>query len=514
MMPIFSAVLIGVTLVVTFRTVAKSREMSRLSDDIIRGMFDLSIVSHEYVAEGEKRAEVQWRRKHESLTQLARDARGQTEEEQGILARVRRRLESIGALFGQLVLSREEEQSGRRSPELSEEWRRRLVGQIMVMSQSMVSDAKQLARLSHNNLARTQTRAYAFIAAVLLLLMVALGLISLGIGRSIRRPVEALRAAARTVASGDLERHVECRGRDEIGDLARAFNEMTQSLKASDSDLREEIREREKAQRELQLLNETLERRVQERTAELTRSNQSLQQFAYVASHDLQEPLRAVEGYSQVLAKRYGGQLDDRADEFIQHIVEGVERMKSLIKGLLEYSRIGSRGRPLRAVDLGASLQEALKNLGAAIQESNAEVSVDRLPTVTADPEQMSRLLQNLIANAVKFRGEAPPRVHVSAERDDDRKRWIVCVRDNGVGIEPSYRDQIFLLFKRLHTRDQYEGTGIGLSICKRIVERHGGEIWLESEPGSGSAFFFTVPDRAPEPDPECDNYERAPKNS
>jgi PAS domain S-box-containing protein len=243
---------------------------------------------------------------------------------------------------------------------------------------------------------------------------------------------------------------------------------------------------------------------------ELARSNKELEQFAYVASHDLQEPLRMITSYVQLLARRYQGQLSAEADEFISFAVDGATRMQQLINDLLGYSRVGSRGGELAAVACETVLAEALTNLGAAIQTNRATVTHDSLPVVMADHSQLVQLFQNLIGNAIKFHSQSPPCVHVSAQAVEkpnctgqlpNRGTWRLAIKDNGIGIEPQFADRIFVVFQRLHTSADYPGTGIGLAVCKKIVERHGGRIWVESEPGKGATFFFTL-SQAPQKGP------------
>jgi light-regulated signal transduction histidine kinase (bacteriophytochrome) len=229
-----------------------------------------------------------------------------------------------------------------------------------------------------------------------------------------------------------------------------------------------------------------------ERTEELARSNRELQEFAHAASHDLQEPLRAVSGFCQLLRDRYSGKLDAQADEFIGFAVDGAHRMQKLINDLLAYSRVGARGDEFEPTDASVIFDQAVTNLHAAIQENGAKVTQTGLPIVTADPSQLSQLLQNLIGNAIKFRGERIPEIHVEASRKADD--WLFSVRDNGIGIEPRHAERVFLIFQRLHARTEYPGTGVGLAICKKIVESHGGRIWIEPRSEDGTIVLFTIP--------------------
>lgn len=231
---------------------------------------------------------------------------------------------------------------------------------------------------------------------------------------------------------------------------------------------------------------------LQENLLELQRSNADLEQFAYVCSHDLQEPLRVISNYTQLLAKRYHDQLDDDANEFVEYIVDATKRMQELINDLLLYSRVQTKGQAFRNTDCHERAQTAISNLTLAIEESGANISLEPLPTILADGSQMLQVFQNLISNAIKFRAERPLQIQLSATKAENA--WLFSVTDNGLGIDMKYADRIFIIFQRLHNREQYPGSGIGLAICKKIVERHGGKIWIESQPGEGTTFNFTIP--------------------
>ena len=239
------------------------------------------------------------------------------------------------------------------------------------------------------------------------------------------------------------------------------------------------------------------EQRLADKVEELARSNRDLEQFAYAASHDLQEPLRMVASYTQLLAERYGGKLDENADKFLGYAREGALRMQVLIRDLLTFSRVVQAGVPRKNVDCDVALEEALQSLTAAIEESGTVVTHTALPNVWADQTQIVQVFQNLIGNAIKFHNGAPPQCAVSAEKSGCN--WLFSVSDNGIGIAPEYAENIFVVFQRLHARTEYPGNGIGLAICKKIIEHYGGTIWVESKVGEGSTFKFTLPAAAPE---------------
>jgi signal transduction histidine kinase len=307
-------------------------------------------------------------------------------------------------------------------------------------------------------------------------LVVVVALLAIVLRRTAIRPVHVLAAEARRVADGDFRHEVAQTGPREIRGLAADVNTMRlrilQELSA------------------VQQANEALAGHA----AELQRSNAELEQFAYVASHDLQEPLRKVTSFCQLLQRRYGGQLDERADQYIEFAVDGAKRMQVLINDLLAFSRVGRTGSELVPVACDAALASAKANLAAQTEQSGAVIEAPPLPTVMAQQTLLSAVFQNLLGNALKFRGEQAPHVVVACERDG--ATWSFSVTDNGIGIEPQYADRVFLIFQRLHDKTAYPGTGIGLAMCRKIIEYFGGRIWLDTEVTDGTRFRFTLPAR------------------
>ena len=307
--------------------------------------------------------------------------------------------------------------------------------------------------------------------------------------------LEALTDMSSEIGKGNLQRRLDIRSNDELGILASAFNDMAGELGERKRQLDEEknkVLDKVEELEEQITRRETAEEALKRTVTDLRRSNAELEQFAYVASHDLQEPLRMVSSYMQLLSRRYAGKLDSDADDFIGFAVDGARRMQVLIQDLLVYSRVGTRGKPFEPTNCEDVLEQVLSNMEVAINESGAVVTHDPLPTVAADASQLAQIFQNLIGNAIKFQGEENPRVHVSAERKAGE--WLFSVADNGIGIDPEFFERIFVIFQRLHGRGEYSGTGIGLAISRKIVERHGGRMWVESESGTGSTFYFTIP--------------------
>jgi signal transduction histidine kinase len=310
-------------------------------------------------------------------------------------------------------------------------------------------------------------------AAVMLLLVVIV--FALGLWRSAILPLSRLAADARQVAGGDFGHRVDSPGGPvEVRAVGRDVDLMRQRILAELSAVR--------------AANSSLEAR----TADLQRSNSELEQFAYVASHDLQEPLRKVASFCQLLQRRYAGRLDAKADEYIEHAVDGAKRMQALINDLLAFSRVGRTAQPREPVSCGLLLAQAWANLADEVRRTHATIEQGELPVVLGETSLLTAAFQNLISNALKFHGDQPPRISVSAHRDGDY--WLFSFRDNGIGIPPAYADRIFVIFQRLHDRAAYPGTGIGLAIVRKIIEYHGGRIWLDETASPGARFCFTLP--------------------
>lgn len=302
-------------------------------------------------------------------------------------------------------------------------------------------------------------------------------ILAITVSRGIQKGLKEILESAKSVTVGNFTRKAKSFSRDEIGRLANNFNKMAEELERLGIENRE--------------VNSSLEKKVRQRTAEIESKNKELEQFAYVASHDLQEPLRTISGFVELLQNQYRGRLDENADKYLGYMSQSSDRMKVLIKDLLDYSRIG-REKEARSTDCNLLLEEVVADLDKIIRESGATVKVDRLPVIQAYSTELKLLFQNLITNSIKFRQPGlAPEVTIGATKEF--RHWRFSVTDNGIGIEGQFLERVFIIFQRLHNRSQYEGSGIGLAHCKKIVELHGGSIWAESEPGRGSQFNFTI---------------------
>ncbi|MEV0998350.1 ATP-binding protein [Nonomuraea sp. NPDC050202] len=337
-------------------------------------------------------------------------------------------------------------------------------GVVIVMSMSTQAEAlhpppELAAQLDRLNMA--------LIVVFGLLLGLGVGLAAV-VRYAVLKPIDQLTAQVRTVAGGDFDHDLHVDRPAELAELSSHIDSMRARIVSA-------------------------WRVASDQAEELRRSNGELEQFAYVASHDLQEPLRKVASFTQMLEQRYGPQLDERARQYIHYAVDGAKRMQLLINDLLDFSRVGRVTGEKKEIDSGAALDRALDNLSATLDDAGATVTRDELPRLNGNELQLTQLFQNLIENAVKFRSEEPPRVHIGARRDGEM--WEFSCSDNGIGVEAKYADRIFLIFQRLHPRDVYPGTGIGLALCRKIVEYHGGQLWLDgNSDGHGATFRWTMP--------------------
>ncbi|MEU1484076.1 ATP-binding protein [Streptomyces sp. NPDC005752] len=344
---------------------------------------------------------------------------------------------------------------------------------LYTVEQRHLDDARDDARAQLDDARTTRDRVLIALVAGFVLAVVSLSLL---LHRMVGRPLDALRAASDKVRSGAFTGKIEVRGPSDVRAVAAAAEDMRRRLVAELAESQD---------------RETL---LAEQTTELRRSNSELEQFAYVASHDLQEPLRKVASFCQLLEKRYGSVLDDRGRQYIDFAVDGAKRMQVLINDLLTFSRVGRVQQSWKPVDLDVALDRALSNLTLAVEDAGAVVAREEpLPELLGDSTSLTMVWQNLIGNAVKFRrADVPCRITVGCVREDDV--WHLTVADNGIGIAPEFADKVFVIFQRLHARDEYEGTGIGLSLCRKIIEFHGGRIWLDPEPAEGTLIHFTLP--------------------
>jgi signal transduction histidine kinase len=483
-----AAALFAITLWWTSDRIGNAVRQGQTIDEVTRGVFELTMLTNDFLLHHTPRAQVQWENRSNSLRRLMTRLEGGNDGDRTLLKSIAASLKDMQGLFAQVRAIHQGGASTAAEAQRIGSREQLIVGLIGSKAQAMVESAVRLKAAANARLAAAERRGTGVLLFAGGSMTTAMLFVIVATNRRIMTGVTKLSAGAAIIGAGNLEHRIGHQTNDEMGDLADTIDDMTDRLRRTTvtrDTLAEEVVVRRKAQEDLI-----------EAADALQQSNRDLEQFAYVASHDLQEPLRTVASYLQLVKKRYAGRLDSDADEFIDFAVDGAGRMQQIIRDLLVYSRIGTQGKSFSAVDCNEALRDVMHNLKADVIRQEAEVTHDPLPRVSGDRVQMARLLQNLISNAIKYRSDARPKVHVSARRSGDE--WILSVTDNGIGIAPEHADRIFGMFQRLHARDEYSGTGIGLAICKRIAGRHGGRIWLESEPGRGATFSFSIPAPVP----------------
>lgn len=490
----------GVVLLISFSLAWSFRESlgagrdMELAEEMRRVSFERILLRDEYLLYQENRAKTQWHVKSEELRDLLAlaDARLKQAEDKALLRDAQNDFDATFSGFSRVMEEHAGRMTGANKKIVFSDAESRRISQVFLKAYALTDNINRLHESVHQKAIKSRNRWDLIVVLTIIGGVIAIITNSNIISRSLAKRIAILGEGVEIIGAGNLDHRIEIKGDDELWNLATESNEMAARLKKSYTsveNLQREIAEREKT-----------EEALTHYTAELKRSNEELRQFAYIASHDLQEPLRMIASYLQLIERRYKGRLDKDADEFIAFAVDGAGRLQEMISGLLAYSRVQTKGSPLKEVNCSEVLGNAVQNVKVAIEESGARITADRLPLVVGDPVQLVQVFQNLLSNAIKFRSERAPSVHVSAERKGDE--WVFSVKDNGIGISPEYSDRIFNIFQRLHGRE-YPGVGIGLSLCRRIVERHGGLIWFESEAGRGTTFYFTIPIREEEDGPE-----------
>ena len=461
----------------------EASEQEKIAVSITQKASELSYLANDYVIYRETQQLERWQSKFASFSDDVSRLDVEDPEQQTIANNIKVDQQRMEDVFDSIVSAPVTSPENQSISSIQVSWSRmgvqsnELMTESIRLSQALRTDADQQKQTTNTLILLMVGVFGAFLLAVYLQTF-----------RRTFRSIDDLKKGTEVIGSGDLDFKIDARRDDEIGELSHAFNQMTIDLKnvtTSKADLEREINERKIA-----------EAALEKRTRELSRSNDELKQFAYVASHDLQEPLRMVTAYLSLLDDKCSDQLDERAKQYLDFAVDGGLRAKDLVQDLLDFSRIDTQGKAFFETSMEVVLDVVLNNLAVQIKEQGATVTHDPLPNVIADDGQMVQLLQNLVSNAIKFRGVDDPKVHIGCVNEKEGSRFTV--RDNGIGIDPQYAEKIFVIFQRLHTRDEYPGTGIGLAISKKIVERHGGRIWVESGMGKGSIFVFTIPDGGP----------------
>jgi len=463
------------------RGIEAEMEKNLLADRISKGVFELFMVSNTYLRYQEERPRIQWNLKLASLKEMINDAKIKKKTHDETLEILSQRCDEMGALFEKIISYTERlaNASGEEAV-LVREAHDRLTTNLIAKGQEMVNHAFLLIQESNKDLSSVKKGSIALVMASILFAIGISILISIFLSRRILTDLKLLQKETEIVAGGNFDHRVDIKRKDEIGQLAVAFSEMTGRLSESAKE-------------------------IDDYTKKLGQSNRDLEDFAFVASHDLQEPLRKIQAFGDRLKEKHGGGLGEEGRDYLERMQNAAIRMQTLIQALLTYSRVTTRPEPFSPGSLATPIREAISNLTSRIEQTGAKVDVGHLPVIESSPHQMEQLFQNLLSNSLKYRSEEKPIIKVSGGhvKDPESKKtvtggqWVrIFVEDNGIGFDEKYLDRIFQPFQRLHSRSQYEGTGMGLAICRKIVERHGGTITAKSTPGKGTTFIITLPVR------------------
>lgn len=489
-----AALVIGVLLFVTAQQVKEALDRNKIADELAKAVSDLNIVAYEYLLHHEARPQAQWESRHKSIAKLLTGEESKRPEDRAVLHRIRQNHESIGSLFSQLVRNFASRGKSTSDTTLSRELEERLAGQMLTKLQAMASDAFRLAEASHSQVATAQARAGPLVMVFTVILSGLIAAVSFMIHRSVVRPIAKLHEGTEIIGAGNLDYRVRTAAKDEIGQLSRAFDQMTGQLKQSFIALEEEIGQRKRAEEAIRKLNEELEQRVTERTAELELTNKELQAFTYSVSHDLRAPVRHMHGYVELLKKNVSSALDKKGHYYLETILDSAKQMTNLIDELLAFSRMGQAEMRKTNVSLDELFKEALKDLAPEMNGRSVDWEIDPLPQVYGDPTMLRLVFTNLISNALKFtRRRDEAKIEVGS-MNNEQDNVVVFVRDDGAGFDMRYADKLFGIFQRLHREDEFEGTGIGLANVRRIINRHGGRTWAEGKVDGGATVYFSLP--------------------
>ncbi len=474
----FAAILfiVGISLVVASRQAQMLERQSDIAHELELVIRDLSYLFNDYLLNGEKVQRSRWETRFETFSHILEDFSPEDAKLAALIEEIKVNREHLQTIFGNVASTLEDYPSDAVDDEyismIRTSWSR-----MEVQSQGIAFNTSQVAWTLEQKANRLQQRTILLLFALIGIFGAFLVINYITVNRRILMALADLQSSTKIIGSGNLQFTIEEKRNDEIGDLSRAFNRMTSDLRAvtaSKADLEQEINERKRIEQALK------------------RSNEDLAQFASVASHDLQEPLRAIVGFLQILQNKYGDRLDEKGGEYIKRTVDAGQRMQEMIRELLDLSRVSTKGANFAPTDLGEIMQIVMEDLQAIIREKNVEIHYADLPVLEVDAGQIQRLFQNLIVNAVKYNTSPKPVIEIDSAVNGDTCRF--AFRDNGIGISAEFHQRIFTVFQRLHKHDEYSGSGMGLALCKKIVERHGGTIWVESQPDEGSTFYFTLP--------------------